>query len=455
MRLYWKILTWFWCALLLITVAIIWGARVYIQQSMPFSTRLPQAHVDAVVLAFEQGDTSRARELALELSSENRATIYVLDSNGEDILGRPIRPVVQSLLQDEPLRRHLIISQVRLPDGELYQVVTARPQTSNFLTSEPLQWISRVSAILVSFLMCLWLARYLAAPIEQLGMAARRLANGELGVRVGNLRGRRDEIADLAADFDTMAARIQDLVQGRQQLLRDISHELRSPLARLQVALALARRQGPEALDRIERDLLRLEELIGEVLALSRLDNSLDIHLDEQICLSDLVEDIVIDARLEAEQKPCQLRTAISPGITVTGNAELLHRAIENILRNAIKYTPPGSGVDLAVSMEKDSIRIQVRDEGPGVASEELESMFDPFVRLDSAREHRSGGYGLGLAIARRAIERHGGQVMASNGATGQCLSVDIRLPAPLGPQVETPRDANTGDGKPATPAVT
>ncbi|MCK9563451.1 MAG: HAMP domain-containing protein, partial [Bacteroidales bacterium] len=367
-RLYWKILAWFWCTLVLISVAMIWGIRIYID-SRPLPEHLPRTHVAALTLAFEAGNDERARNLLHQFNSESQVPIYVIDADGMEIFGRSVPTLVQSLLDEERLHRHLIISRVRSPGGETYQIFTPRPQLSlntlPFQSQSLIPWLARIIAVCLSFLLCLWLARYLSAPIERLRNAARQLANGDLDVRIGDLQGRRDEIADLAADFDTMASRIQELIQGRQQLLRDISHELRSPLARLRVALALARRQGPDALDRIERDLLRLEELIGEVLSLSRLESRLDIPLDEEVHLSDLVEAIVTSNRLEADLKPCHLDAAIAPDIALPGNTELLHRAIENVLRNGIRYTAPGTTVRLSLVIVQKWILITVCDQGP------------------------------------------------------------------------------------------
>lgn len=428
-RLYWKIFIWFWFALALLSVSIGWGVKIYLEQARPLSEQLPQAQVAAISLAFERGDTRKARNLLKELNKEIRFPIFVVNGAGEDILGRPLPHFVARLVRHERRNsKYLFVTEVHLPGGETYQVIAPKQQPFP-PESRPPRWLALSITLVVSTLLCFWLARYLTAPIARLRDATHRLTSGELSVRVGDLRGRKDEIADLASDFDRMADKIQELLHGRQQLLRDISHELRSPLARLQVALALARRQGPEALDRIERDLLRLEELIGEVLALSRLESSPDIPLDETVALSALIADIVEDTRLEADQKPCTLDARIEPGVGLKGNAELLRRAIENILRNAIKYTAPHSAVTLVLARDDQAIHIQVGDRGPGVAGGDLTTIFDPFVRLDSARERQTGGYGLGLAIARKAVERHGGTILAHNRDDGLGLCIDIHLP--------------------------
>ena len=428
-RLYWKIFIWFWIALALLSLSIGWGVKVYLEQARPLSEQLPQAQVAAISLAFERGDTRKARNLLRALNKEIRFPIFVVNEAGEDILGRPLPRFVARLVRHERKNsKYLFVTEVHLPGGELYQVIAPKQQPFP-PESPPPRWLALSITLVVSTLLCLWLARYLTAPIARLRDATHRLASGELSVRVGDLRGRKDEIADLAGDFDRMADKSQELLHGRQQLLRDISHELRSPLARLQVALALARRQGPGALDRIERDLLRLEELIGEVLALSRLEASPDIRLDETVPLSALIDEIVGDTRLEADQKPCALNAQVEPGISLQGNAELLRRAIENIVRNAIKYTAEHSTVMLALTADERDIHVQVGDRGPGVTPGELTAIFDPFVRLDSARERHTGGYGLGLAIARKAVELHGGVILARNRDDGLGLCIEITLP--------------------------
>lgn len=428
-RLYWKIFIWFWFALALLSLSIGWGVKVYVEQARPLSEQLPQAQVAAISLAFERGDTRKARNLLKELNREIRFPIFVVNSQQDDILGRRLPRFVDNMLHRNKVNSKLmLVTEVTLPNGEIYQVIAPKTQP---LASEspPPRWLALLITLVISTLVCFWLARYLSSPIGRLRDATHRLAGGEFSVRVGDLGGRKDEIADLAADFDSMADKIQQLLHSRQQLLQDISHELRSPLARLQVALALARREGTGALDRIERDLLRLDALIEEVLALSRLESSPDIMLDEMVDLSTLVAGIINDSSLEAGQKPCTLDARIAPTVMVEGNAELLRRAIENIIRNAIKYTAADTSVHLTLTVADQQVLIQVCDEGAGVDDTDLATIFDPFVRLDSARERQTGGYGLGLAIASKAVELHGGRILARNREGSAGLCVELALP--------------------------
>jgi two-component system sensor histidine kinase CpxA len=229
-----------------------------------------------------------------------------------------------------------------------------------------------------------------------------------------------------------MAERLQGLVSAQQQLLSDVSHELRSPLARLQVALGLARKRAgcgaPPELARIDREAERLEELVGQVLSLSRLDVGAPVALNDYVDLPALLETVAEDANFEAGSAAGPVTVLSTDPVTLQVNAELIHRALENILRNAARYTRAGTPVEVAQRVAGKQVEIDVCDRGPGVTPDKIGRLFDPFVRIDNARDRGSGGYGLGLAIARRAIERHGGTVSAEN-RVGGGLCVRIRLP--------------------------
>jgi len=288
-------------------------------------------------------------------------------------------------------------------------------------------------ALLASGLVCLALAAYLVAPVVRVREAVRRIADGDLNTRVvPALGGRRDEIADLARDVDRMAVRVQDSMLTQQQLLRDVSHELRSPLARMQVALELARQKtqghaGPE-LERIGREADQLNALIGEVLTLARLEGGASRDLSRTVDLSGVLGVVATDARFEAQARGCTVEDSIPPGVTVRGDGELLHRAIENVVRNAVRHAPSGSAVKIELTDGAPRV-IRIRDHGAGVPEDQLEKIFEPFARVSSARERDSGGYGLGLAIARRAVDLHGGRISARN-AKGGGLEVEIELPS-------------------------
>ncbi len=285
---------------------------------------------------------------------------------------------------------------------------------------------------LVGGIICYLLAWRITAPVRCLRQAVQRLADGDLTVRSGlDSDHRGDEIADLGLDFDRMAGRIETLLLSQKQLVRDISHELRSPLARLQVALGLARRAAPGAaegfLDRIEREAERLNELIGELLTLSLLENGSGTAEAAPFDLRDLLDEVVQDASFEAAESGRQVSLAAVPAL-VAGNRELLRRAIENVVRNALRYTKEGSAVAVQLVEERQQALIRVTDQGPGVPDAMLRAIFQPFYRVAEARDRQSGGTGIGLAITARAIALYGGSVTACNRPEGG-LEVEIRLP--------------------------
>jgi two-component system sensor histidine kinase CpxA len=285
---------------------------------------------------------------------------------------------------------------------------------------------------------CYWLARYICMPISKLGAAARHLADGDLKVRVGAVLGkRRDEITELGRDFDLMAERIESLIGSQKRLLRDISHEFRSPLTRLTLALEIARsRDGQDAIDaleRIELEAERLNALIGKLLMLARLESGAEKIDRAPVNMQELIEELVTDADFEARGRNCKVRVVLTENCFVPGSRELLRSAVENVLRNAVRHTAENTEVivTLRCTMEGNSSRavIEVRDKGPGVPEESLPDLFSPFYRVGDARDRKQGGTGLGLAITERAARLHGGQVRAAN-APGGGLSVTIDLPA-------------------------
>jgi two-component system sensor histidine kinase CpxA len=285
---------------------------------------------------------------------------------------------------------------------------------------------------MVSTIVCFLLARYLSDPIRHLRAATRSIAAGDLGVRVSSLIGaRRDELAMLALDFDLMAERLRGLLESHQELLRDVSHELRSPLARLQIALGLARRPNAnleQEFDRIEQETGRLDELIGEILSLSRLDDPAHTLIAEPVNLEELLETLLDNARVEAEPRSISVQIKAPAALSVEGDRELLFRAIENVLRNAVRFSPNGAVVELAAERGADQVVVRVTDHGPGVPPASLERIFEPFFCVARARDRDSGGYGIGLAITARVAALHGGSVRARNNPDGG-LQVEIHLP--------------------------
>lgn len=331
--------------------------------------------------------------------------------------------------------RNGLAATIQRPSGRQYVVTllfperqpTMRNLTHGFLGHQLLLLLA------VSALVCYLLARSLSTPIKRLRQATHRLAEGEFSIRVGEQIQGKTEIAALARDFDHMAARIERLVHSQQRLLRDVSHELRSPLTRLGIALELAKdqpsaSQRERGLARIELEAQRMNTMIGELLTLCRLD-ARDISADFQtINLCELFKQIIEDAKFEAESRHCRIEACIESNCLFYGSAELMKQALENVIRNAVRYSTEGTQIDVTLKSIHHAVTISIRDRGPGVPETSLDKLFDPFYRVAEARERETGGSGIGLAITERSIHLHGGKISASNHPDGG-LVIQILLP--------------------------
>ncbi len=322
---------------------------------------------------------------------------------------------------------------VEFPDGRRFVLVLQWDRTGPpalFFGS----WLGllRLGGLLLTALaLCYLLALNLTSPIRKIRRATQDLAGGDLKTRVAPQVGRRrDELSDLARDFDVMAERIESLVTSQARLTQDISHELRSPLARMNVALEIAKQKaGADSqplLERIEKESDRLNEMIGRILILAKLEGGADDLEHEWIDLADLVKDVAEDADFEAKAKGKSVNISNIDECRVVGSDNLLRSAVENVLRNAVRYTADGSSVDVSLTVNADKAVVKVADHGGGVPEEELANLFRPFYRVGEARERRTGGIGLGLAIAERAIQAHKGSIAARNKNGG--LEVEITL---------------------------
>jgi two-component system, OmpR family, sensor histidine kinase CpxA len=331
-------------------------------------------------------------------------------------------------------------------DGHSYTlVIEFPPEDHGVIGPHGVPGLGILIAIISSGLVCYVLARYLTSPIVQLRAATQKLASGDLTARAGVPGSRRhDEMAELMRDFDRMAERLENLVSAQSRLLTDISHELRSPLARLNVALELARqRSGSEAgsaLDRIDREANRLNELIQKLLTIARLEAGGESIEKIPVRLESIIHEIAKDAAFEAQSRGCEVEATIVDDCIVVGSPSLLHSAIENVVRNAVRYTQEGTSVEVrleqGVGLQADSLGspqavVRVTDSGPGVPEDALDKLFRPFYRIDDARGRQTGGVGLGLAITDRAVRLHGGSIRVSNRPQGG-LMVEIRLPLSL-----------------------
>lgn len=407
------------------------------------STVLPEA-----IEVFKTRGPKDAAEYLDNVATPRHLRIFLFDADGNEVTGRPVPPWAAQMFRTGAPHIHNWMDRF-MPPRSIKIADQASGGGMGLLVQYPGEnrvlggphgppGLGLAIAVLSSGLVSFLLAYYLTKPIVRLRSATHRLSAGDLTARAGTGSNRGgDEIAELVRDFDTMAGRLESLVNAQSRLLKDISHELRSPLARLSVALGLIRqRTGPEvqtSLDRIELESTRLNDLIGRLLTLSRLEGSADAPARVTVKLGDLVCEVARDAEFEAQSRGCEVRCEVAEDSTVQGDPALLRSAVENVVRNAIRYTGDGSVVRVTVARGAgDQAVIRVLDSGPGVPASELENIFRPFHRLDDARNRETGGVGLGLSITDRAIRLHGGTVTASNLTDGG-LAVEIRLPQASG----------------------
>ncbi|MCR9103933.1 MAG: ATP-binding protein [Gammaproteobacteria bacterium] len=384
-------------------------------------------------------------KLALERLEKNHGLeAYIFQRDGTEVFGRSapaqVRDVAGDLdrgkrraFRDTPDGRILGHRIYRSDLGALRAVIQARKPKGvllNLLGNSPL--LRLAMAIVVSGVICFVLSRLVTNRLKVLQLASRRLANGELDTRLRVRAQGGDETDELARDFNSMAEQLQARIQAQKRLLGDVSHELRSPLARLRIALTLAQ-DDPAArenhLQRIEQEAERLEALIAQLLSSSAEDAVLDTHID----LVALLAQLCADAGFEGQPagQTVSLSTALHEAV-ISSNGDLLIKCFENILRNALKHSPPGSDIRVTLDEVRDGdgivYRTTVQDAGPGVPAQDLERIFDAFYRVETARTRETGGTGLGLSIARRAAEYHGGSISAANAAGGLCITVDLPL---------------------------
>lgn len=368
-------------------------------------------------------------------------SIYIIDQQGEDLLQRSlprelagfVRESVAPDPRDDVNDNYLEIRltpQLVAPDGSLLSFLLL-PKSITLWGSAATRLGLVVAALLVAGIVALLIARTFGRPIRELQLAVRELTSGHVDARVpAAIAERPDELGTLAADFNTMADRMEQLISGRQQLLQEMSHELRSPLARLQAALALANhRTSTTAAEReqIEAEIGRMNKTIGEMLRFSSLDAG-GTSPPRLIRLGKLLRELVDTEKVEAAAKDCSLEFDTERRLTLVGDPDLLRSGFENVLRNAIRHAPQGSCVEIVARRTRAGFEVQVRDRGPGVADAELERIFEPFFRAPATADQSSGS-GLGLAIARRVFEAHAGEVTAAP-RPGGGLVITIKLPA-------------------------
>lgn len=423
-RLFWKFLLGFWAALIAVVVlisALFLFLRWINVDPLPYATRDRAEFMIGTISNLLDRDPEAARSLLASWQNSNAVPlVFVVDGGGHDLIGRPLPPdaLKEAIADAAPGKPSSLMRHAGLVNGSPLIVfvrssdVRAASNAASGPGGPPI-FAPLLTAAVISLLASGLLAWNFAKPIRNLRWALHAVAAGRLETRVQPLMGnRRDEIADLGQDFDRMAGRLQQLVGAQRLLLHDVSHELRSPLARMQVAVGLARQQPERAadmMDRVERESGRLDALVGELLALTRLEAGVEDAPREQVDVVELVASVAEDARFEALNLNRDLLLKAEGVFYANVGAELICRAVENLMRNAVKYTPEGTTVDVALLADAEQLTIRVMDRGPGTLESEFASMFEPFHRLG---QDGSEGTGLGLAIAKRAIDAHGGTIV-------------------------------------------
>lgn len=449
MSLFLKIFLWFWLAMALIVGVVLlvnWSTQSepLARQWQTFVGEAMNVNSQTAVQIYENEGVNGLETYLERLNRRQRINaVAMFNDKGERVAGNLDLAGTGNLFQRalnsgevEFLReteKTYGASRVELADGShlVYVIEVKRFQAPPFLTTRLMLQI--LAVVLTAGLVCYALASYLSSPIQKLRRATRRLADGDLAVRVTpEISNRADDLAFLAHDFDDMAARIETLIESEKRLTRDISHELRSPLARLKVALELVRSKAPaEAeplLERIDSESDRLNELIGQILTLSKLETGSGEFQRGEVNLRKTVESIAEDAQFEAAARNRAVKVVSADDVKVPGSEQLIRRAVENVLRNAVNYTAEDSQVSVSLRRDNGDAVVEIEDRGPGVPEEDLQKLFKPFFRIGEARDRKSGGTGLGLAIAERAVANHKGKIFAEN--TGAGLKVTIRLPA-------------------------
>jgi len=449
--LYAKIFGWFWLTLtvgsLLIVAATVFTGTEPVGRRWLRLTQDLYAHT--AIDFYATGGKPALQRYLKTLNDSSGLEASLLDSQLHDVLGGTPPPDVGRVL-----RRSMETGQstfqlgpfwttstpVRYEGQQFYFVMEVHPLRKFIDGTFIFPVLGRfVLALVVAAIFCILLTRHIVAPVRALREASLRLATGDLNSRVQPaIAPRDDELADTARAFDQMADRIQHLVQKRQELLADISHELRSPLTRLSVSLELMRRGETDVLEQMQKDLDRMNLMIGEILLLTRLELGPHQAASTQVDLAAMLKQVAGEAEFEVQDEDKRVIVGISGPCSIRGDANLLRSCLENIVRNAAHYTAPHTVVEISVRPAAGvsggrRCEILVRDHGPGVPEESLPFLFDPFYRASASRDLREGGTGLGLSISQRIAELHGGSIVAANLPHGEGFEVRVQLPlAPL-----------------------
>lgn len=441
-RLFIKFFISFWLAALLLGGSFVLAQRLFGHAELEAAKERLASHAETAALLWNEGDRRLLGQWLFRLHRDERMPLVLVTADGAPLPGMPLSPRFRRLLpppggaladvgvHHRGRGHYLVVTPLPEVSPPIYLLADVRPVSPVFPV-----WVRIALALAVSALVSGFLARLLTRRIGALRMAAAALAAGDLTARV-EPEGR-DEVADLADEFNAMAERLQALLASQRQLVSDVSHELRSPLARLRVALELAERKcDARSLARIAKEADELERLVGDLLSLARLESGRNRLERMPVDISALLRAIVQDADFEATAVNRRVTLEAPDGLMVRADRALLRAAIENVIRNGLRHTLEDTDVSVRMEQRGDLVRITVCDAGPGVPEDARARLFEPFTRIEEARDRDSGGYGLGLAITARAIAAHHGQVFAENRPEGG-LEVIMEFPlrgAPDGP---------------------
>ena len=437
-----RIFLWFWLVLLSAVFATLALSRALTEQTE--IRRLPHSisqQLQQQLQRFADSDSTATLLARLQQDSPRRWLVVNTDSNSvltPELLPRDFDPhwltELSQLSRPRWLKHHhmSLAGPFVLHIGEdtlaLYQQRQRPPQPWWRLSAIP-QQVLLLFTLVISAVASLILALSISRPLRELLQRNLQFADGQLQSRVTRLSKRQDELGQLGQSFNTMAERISALLTNQQRLLRDISHELRSPLARAQLALGLTERQQTLAhLPRVKQELDRVDTMLDELLTFSKLDAGQYQLEQQQFDLTGLLTEIIDVNQVEADARQQQITLSAPEQLLICADSRLLARAIENVLRNAIKYGPCDSEIRCQLQVQQQQLLLTICDQGPGIAPDQLSAIFEPFYRTSSSRNSNTGGTGLGLAIVAQIIRQHGGQVSASN-QHGGGLCIRLQLP--------------------------